>query len=93
MSIQSFSCNETEQLFTSGITKKFNSIKSTAERKLSMLDSAKELIDLQSPPGNRLHELKHNRSGQHAISINDQYRICFTWTQAGPDKVEITDYH
>lgn len=58
-----------------------------------MLDSAAVLTDLAVPPGNRLEALAGDRSGQHSIRINDQYRICFCWTDAGPDDVEITDYH
>lgn len=56
-------------------------------------DAATKLEDLTMPPGNRLHILERERAGQHAIRINDQYRICFTWTAAGPEHVEITDYH
>jgi len=58
-----------------------------------MLDSAAVLNDLAVPPGNRLERLAGNRRGHHSIRINDQYRICFRWTDAGPDQVEITDYH
>ena len=58
-----------------------------------MLDSAAVLNDLAVPPGNRLERLAGDRSGQHSIRINEQYRICFRWTDAGPDQVEITDYH
>ncbi len=58
-----------------------------------MLDSAVVLGDLAVPPGNRLERLSGDRSGQHSIRINDQYRICFVWTDAGPRDVEITDYH
>ena len=58
-----------------------------------MLDSAAVLNDLKVPPGNRLEGLTGDRSGQHSIRINDQYRICFIWTEAGPDEVEIVDYH
>lgn len=58
-----------------------------------MLDSAAVLNDLAVPPGNRLERLAGNRRGQHSIRINDQYRICFRWTDAGPDRVEICDYH
>lgn len=64
-----------------------------ARRKLDQLDSAVALSDLRSPPGNRLEALAGNRKGQHSIRINDQYRICFVWTDAGPDHVEIADYH
>jgi proteic killer suppression protein len=51
------------------------------------------LSDLQAPPGNRLEALKGERSGQFSIRINDRYRICFLWTDQGPDEVEIVDYH
>ncbi|MBA1263708.1 plasmid maintenance system killer protein [Pseudomonas stutzeri] len=54
---------------------------------------ATELRDLRSPPGNRLEPLQGNRAGQHSIRINDQWRICFVWTDAGPTQVEIVDYH
>lgn len=64
-----------------------------ARRKLFMLDNATALSDMESPPGNKLHELKADRAGQHAVWINDQYRLCFRWTDAGPADVEITDYH
>jgi len=65
----------------------------TAIRKLAMLNAAVELKDLKSPPGNRLEELKGKLKGHHSIRINDQWRICFIWTEAGPENVEITDYH
>lgn len=64
-----------------------------ARRKLDLLDSVVVLGDLVSPPGNRLERLTGDRNGQHSIRINDQYRICFVWTDAGPDEVEIADYH
>jgi toxin HigB-1 len=64
-----------------------------ARRKLEAIDSAATLGDLKAPPGNRLEPLKGNREGQHSIRINDQYRICFLWTDTGPAEVEITDYH
>jgi toxin HigB-1 len=60
---------------------------------LSALDAAEVLEDLRFPPGNRLEELKGDRAGQHAIRINDQWRICFVWTEQGPAEVEIVDYH
>jgi len=62
-------------------------------RKLVVLDAAVTLGDLRSPPGNRLEALKGDRSGQHSIRINDQWRICFVWTDSGPEEVEIVDYH
>ncbi len=58
-----------------------------------MLDNASALSDLLSPPGNQLEKLKRDRVGQHSIRINDQWRICFRWTEAGPENVEIVDYH
>lgn len=64
-----------------------------AQNRLAMLDAAASLDDLRSPPGNRLHALKGDRKGRHAISINDQWRICFRWTASGPEEVEICDYH
>jgi proteic killer suppression protein len=64
-----------------------------AVRKLAMLVQAKRLADLKKPYGNRLHALKRDRAGEHAIRINDTYRICFRWTDAGAEDVEITDYH
>jgi toxin HigB-1 len=64
-----------------------------ARRKLAMVNAAEALNDLKAPPGNKLHELKNDRAGQHAIWVNDQYRVCFTWTRNGPENVEITDYH
>ncbi|MFN3547601.1 MAG: type II toxin-antitoxin system RelE/ParE family toxin [Mesorhizobium sp.] len=64
-----------------------------AERKLRAIDHAQDLRDLRSPPGNRLEALKGSRAGQHSIRINDQWRICFRWTAAGAEDVEIVDYH
>ncbi|WP_164243133.1 type II toxin-antitoxin system RelE/ParE family toxin, partial [Stenotrophomonas maltophilia] len=64
-----------------------------ATRKLAMLHAATELRDLRSPPGNRLEPLQGKRAGQHSIRINDQWRVCFVWTDAGPEEVEIVDYH
>jgi len=64
-----------------------------AARKLDQLDSAVVLEDLRVPPGNRLEALSGNRKSQHSIRINDQFRICFEWTDTGPENVEITDYH
>ena len=66
---------------------------SVARRKLDLLDSAAALSDLAVPPGNRLERLGGGRRGQSSIRINDQYRICFVWTAAGPEQVEVTDYH
>ena len=70
-----------------------SSLWSVAARKLDQLDSADELRDLRHPPGNRLERLRGDRAGQHSFRINDQFRICFAWTDAGPEGVEIVDYH
>ena len=64
-----------------------------AQRKLDRLDSTTRLADLAVPPGNKLEALKRDRVAQHAIRINDQYRICFRWTDGGVEDVEVTDYH
>jgi proteic killer suppression protein len=65
----------------------------SARRKLTVLHYAKSLEDLKFPPGNRLEKLKADRDGQYSIRINAQWRICFRWTELGPDDVEIVDYH
>ena len=62
-------------------------------RKLLILDAATVLDDLRVPPGNRLEPLQGDRKGQYSIRINDQWRVCFRWTDAGPEDVEIIDYH
>jgi proteic killer suppression protein len=64
-----------------------------AQRKLDMLNAAPTLESLRVPPGNRLEALKGDRQGQHSIRVNDQFRVCFVWTTAGPAEVEVTDYH
>ena len=64
-----------------------------ALRKLRQLGAAEVLNDLRVPPGNRLERLRGDRAGQYSIRINDQWRICFLWTDAGPEEVEIIDYH
>jgi proteic killer suppression protein len=66
---------------------------SVARRKLDQLDSVVRLNELRRPPGNRLEALRGDRQGQRSIRINDQYRVCFIWTDAGPTQVEIVDYH
>lgn len=93
MSIQSFRCADTETLFNGQKIKRFEQFEKVAMRKLAMLDAAKELGELRIPPANRLEALKGDRAGQHSIRINDQYRVCFVWTDAGPTQVEICDYH
>jgi proteic killer suppression protein len=91
--IRSFASRETAQLFAGGSPRKFRSFQAQAERKLQMLDSAKDLNDLRMPPGNRLEKLGGDRRGQHSIRINDQWRICFHWRDDGPWDIVIVDYH
>ena len=91
--IQSFRCKDTRDLFEGKSCKRFRSIVSVAERKLAQLDAAQTLDFLRAPPGNRLEILKGKRDGQHSIRINDQWRICFIWSESGPLDVEIIDYH
>ncbi|WP_287029588.1 type II toxin-antitoxin system RelE/ParE family toxin [Pseudomonas sp. UBA6310] len=88
-----FRCADTRSLFETGDSRRWKNILSVATRKLAMLNAAVELRDLRSPPGNRLELLQGNRTGQHSIRINDQWRICFVWTDLGPQGVEIVDYH
>lgn len=73
--------------------KRFTNIESVARRKLRQLEIAGRLQDLKVPPGNRLELLRGNRAGQYSIRVNDQFRVCFRWTAAGPADVEIVDYH
>jgi len=92
--IRSFRDSTTEAIAASKAAKGFPAdLVKRAVRKLTMLNYATSLDDLRSPPGNRLEALKGDRNGQHSIRINDQWRICFVWTSAGPERVEITDYH
>ena len=91
--IQSFRCRDTQALFEGNCPRRLRNIQSVAERKLAQLDAALTLEFLRAPPGNRLEALKGDRTGQCSIRINDQWRICFVWTPAGPADVEIVDYH
>ena len=96
--IRSFRGGGTQDIFNGRATRAARqclpqSIWRVASRKLEALDSAEALQDLRVPPGNRLEPLRGDRHGQHSIRINDQYRICFTWTEAGPEGVEVVDYH
>jgi len=92
--IETFASKETEKIFHGQISKKLpKDIQRTARRKLLYLDDAENLQDLLAPPGNRLEKLKGARDGQHSIRINDQWRICFTWSRNKAHDVEIVDYH
>ena len=91
--IISFKDVETERLARGQRVKRFVNIESVARRKLRQLEIAGRLDDLRVPPGNRLEALKADRVGQHSIRVNDKYRVCFRWTDAGAEDVEIVDYH
>ena len=91
--IRLFRCADTEALSKGNRVKRFVSIESVARRKLRQLEIASRLADLRVPPGNRLEALKGKRSAQHSIRVNDQWRVCFRWSDAGADDVEIVDYH
>lgn len=92
--IRSFGDSATERLWSRQRVKSLDPrIERVPLRKLVMLDAAAVLEDLRIPPGNRLESLRGDRAGQHSIRINQQWRICFTWTDAGPENVEIVDYH
>lgn len=80
-------------MFIGGRKRRFVNIEEAAMRKLAMLNRAAVLDDLKVPPGNRLEALRGDRAGQHSIRVNDQWRVCFVWTESGPAEVEIVDYH
>jgi toxin HigB-1 len=92
VALKSFKCSDTERVFNRVRVKRFRNIEIVARRKLEQLDWSDRLEDLRVPPGNRLEALKGNRSGQHSIRINDQFRLCFVWTADGATDVEIVDY-
>jgi proteic killer suppression protein len=92
--IRSFGDRDTERLWQRERIRTLDPrILRVALRMLALLDAATSLDDLRSPPGNRLEALRGDRRGQHSVRINDQWRICFRWTDAGPEDVEIVDYH
>jgi proteic killer suppression protein len=91
--IRSFRCADTRALADGVRVPRFVSIEKVARRKLQQLKIATTIQDLRVPPGNRLEALTRDRRGQHSIRINDQWRICFAWSDAGPEGVEIVDYH
>ena len=91
--IITFKCADTEALANLKRVKRFVNIEAVARRKLRQLQIANRLEDLRVPPGNRLEALKGNRAGQYSIRVNDQFRVCFRWTVAGAEDVEIVNYH
>jgi proteic killer suppression protein len=91
--IKSFRSKDTERLHQRKRVLRFRAFGRMAQRKLRLLDVATNLTDVVSPPGNRLEALKGERSGQHSIRINDQWRICFRWKDGNPYDVEIVDCH
>ena len=93
MTNQSYRCPETRRLRATGRSQRFGGIAKVAVRKLDMLNAAVRLDSLTIPPGNRPEALAGDRAGQHSIRINQQWRLCFRWTIAGPAGVEIVDYH
>jgi proteic killer suppression protein len=94
MSIQNFKCKEIEKIWQRQISKKFSKdIQTHARRRLVMLDSASTLNDLRLPPSNRLEKMKGDRKGQYSIRINEQWRVCFQFSDGRAFDVEIVDYH
>lgn len=91
--IRTFGDAATRRLFEVGSHRRFRSVARVALRKLQQLNAARRLLDVASPPGNRLEGLKGDRKGQHSIRINDQWRICFRWHDGDAYEVEIVDYH
>jgi proteic killer suppression protein len=98
MAINSFADRGTEDIFNGVSSKKARrtcpqKMRDVASRKLDLLNGATTLESLRIPPGNKLEQLSGDRKRQHSIRINDQYRVCFEWADAGCEAVEITDYH
>ena len=92
--LQSFRDKDTERVWLRQRSKRLDQqTQRAALRKLLVLDAACQLGDLRVPPGNRLEKLKGDRTNSYSIRVNDQWRICFRWTAAGPKDVEIVDYH
>ena len=92
--LRSFKDKETEKIWHRQGSRRLDMpTQRVALRKLLILDAAEQLADLRVPPGNRLEKLRGDRANTYSIRINDQWRICFRWTPAGPEDVEIVDYH
>ena len=90
---RSFRCADTKALSSGWAVPRFQAFERVARRKLRQLDIAGRLDDRRIPPRNRLEALRGDRAGQHSIRINDQYRLCFLWSDSGPEDVEIVDHH
>jgi toxin HigB-1 len=93
MVVKSLRSADTERLFNRERVEQFQAFERTAQRKLEMLNAAKELRDLSVLPGNRLEQLHGDREGQYSMRINDQWRVCFVWRDGDAYDVEIADYH
>lgn len=92
--LRSFADKDTERVWRRERSRRLDqTTQRSALRKLLILDAAEKLEDARIPPGNRLEKLRGDRAGQHSIRVNQQWRICFRWTSAGPEGVEIVDYH
>ena len=91
--ISSFKCKDTQELYETGVNRRFASIARVALRKLDMLAAATMVETLRVPPGNRLEPLRGNRAGQWSVRINDQWRVCISWSGTNAENVEIVDYH
>ena len=91
--IQSFKSKEAKQLFEGRRIARFQAFARQAQKRLRVLDAADTLEALRMLPSNRLKALEGSRKGQYSIRINDQWRVCFEWGDAGPESVEIVDYH
>ncbi|RCW39992.1 proteic killer suppression protein [Halopolyspora algeriensis] len=92
--LRSFADKETERVWQRRRSRVLDpNVQRAALRKLVILDAAEAVEDLRTPPGNRLEKLNGDRVGQYSIRINQQWRICFEWTPAGPENIEIVDYH
>lgn len=92
--ILSFADKQTERILNGEVSRRLpTEIQSIARRKLRMINNARRLDDIRIPPANRLEALKGDMKGQHSIRVNDQWRICFRWSNAGVTDVQVVDYH
>ena len=91
--IKTFRCKDTQALYEGADPPRFRAFKEQAQRKLQMIESAADIMDLRSPPGNRLEKLSGSREGQWSVRINRQWRICFDWQDDAAWNIQIVDYH